>query len=118
MHSLLNVLLNFAYCDKKIQRIRVLKYYEDYYVDDDGVIEWHAGESHQKPKAQKASIKKDLMPTAWHPSRWWDWCMTGDEKKEIMVINMKHFVPDDRKQNNLGNFKSINKHGKLDRNNS
>ena len=22
------------------------------------------------------------MPVAWHPSRWWDWCMTGDEKKE------------------------------------
>ena len=91
MHSLLNVLLNFAYCDKKLQRIRVLKYYEDYYVDDDRVIEWHAGESHQKPKAQKTSIKKDLMPTAWHPSRWRDWCMTGDEKKEIMVINMKLF---------------------------
>ena len=22
------------------------------------------------------------MPVAWHPSRWWDWCMTEDEKKE------------------------------------
>ena len=39
MNSLLNVLLNFAYCDKKVQRIRVLEYYEDYYVDDDGIIE-------------------------------------------------------------------------------
>ena len=48
MHSLLNVLLNVAYCDKKIHGIRVLKYYEDYYFDDDGVIEWHDEESHQK----------------------------------------------------------------------
>ena len=33
-------------------------------------------------KAQKTSIKKELMPIAWHPSRWWDWCIPGDEKKE------------------------------------
>ena len=23
------------------------------------------------------------MPVAWHPNRWWDWCVSGDEKKEI-----------------------------------
>ena len=23
------------------------------------------------------------MPVAWHPSRWWDWCMSEDEKKKI-----------------------------------
>ena len=22
------------------------------------------------------------MPIAWHPSRYWDWCMSEDEKKE------------------------------------
>ena len=21
------------------------------------------------------------MPVAWHPTRWWDWCMSEDEKK-------------------------------------
>ena len=21
------------------------------------------------------------MPIAWHPSRWWDWCVLNDEKK-------------------------------------
>ena len=25
-----------------------------------------------KQKAQKASITEELMPIAWHPSRWWD----------------------------------------------
>ena len=23
------------------------------------------------------------MPIAWHPSRWWDWSMPEDDKKEI-----------------------------------
>ena len=35
-----------------------------------------------KCKAQNAKIKEELMSIAWHPSRWWDWCMSEDEKKE------------------------------------
>ena len=23
------------------------------------------------------------MPAVWHLNRWWDWCMSEDEKKEI-----------------------------------
>ena len=23
------------------------------------------------------------MPVAWNPNRWWDWCMSEYEKKEI-----------------------------------
>ena len=23
------------------------------------------------------------MPVAWHPTRWWDCCVSEDEKKEI-----------------------------------
>ena len=23
------------------------------------------------------------MPVAWYPDRWWNWCMSEDEKKEI-----------------------------------
>ena len=36
-----------------------------------------------KRKTQKAKIKKELMPVAWHPDRWWDWCVPEDEKKEL-----------------------------------
>ena len=36
----------------------------------------------EKCKAQKAQIKKELMRVAWHPSRWWDWCVPEDKKKE------------------------------------
>ena len=33
--------------------------------------------------AFKKELSKELMPVAWHPRRWWDWCMRQDEKKEI-----------------------------------
>ena len=23
------------------------------------------------------------MPAVWHASRWWNWCMSEDEKKEV-----------------------------------
>ena len=26
------------------------------------------------------------MPVAWHPNRWWGWCVSEDEKKEIEPI--------------------------------
>ena len=42
--------------------------------------EWYEG--YQKRKDQKTKIKEELMSIAWHPSRWWDWCMSEDEKKE------------------------------------
>ena len=50
------------------------------YYDDDGYIEWYDG--YQKRKVQKASIKEELLPIAWHRSRWWDWCVPNDEKQE------------------------------------
>ena len=37
-------------------------------------------------KAQKGSIKKELLPVVWHPSRWWNWCDSEDEKKETEKI--------------------------------
>ena len=51
---------------------------DDEYCDDDDLIKWHNG--YQKQKAQKAKIKEELMPTAWHPNRVMDWCKSEDEK--------------------------------------
>ena len=34
-------------------------------------------------KSFKTDMSKELMPVAWHPTRWWDWCNPEDEKKEI-----------------------------------
>ena len=47
---------------------------------NDKFDKWYNG--YKKRKAQKAKIKDELMPIAWHPSRWWDWCDSKDEKKE------------------------------------
>ena len=47
------------------------------YHDKDRLIEWYDGY-----KKRKAQIKKELIPITWHPSRWWDWCIPVDKKKE------------------------------------
>ena len=44
------------------------------------LIRWR--NEYKKRKAQKAQIKKELLPIAWHPSSWWDWCVSEDKKKE------------------------------------
>ena len=36
--------------------------------------------------ACKKGITKELMTVAWHPTRWWDWCIPEDDKKEIKPI--------------------------------
>ena len=54
-------------------------WYEDF-DDDDVHIEWY--DSYQKCKAQKAQIKKELIPIVWHPSRWWDWCVPNGGKQD------------------------------------
>ena len=72
-------------------------WYDDYYDDDDDdgghwdddndedkFFEWYDG--YKKRKAQKAKIKEELLPIAWHPSRYWDWCMSEDEKKKKKEI--------------------------------
>ena len=47
-------------------------------------------DGYQKRKAQKASIKEELMDIAWHPSRYWDWCMSEDEKQETEKLLCKY----------------------------
>ena len=37
---------------------------------------------YKKGKAQKTLIKEELLPIAWHPSKYWDWCMSEDEKQD------------------------------------
>ena len=65
-------------------------WYNDYYDDDGGhwdddededkFFGWYDG--YRKPKAQKAQIKEELLSIAWHPSRYWAWCMSEDEKSD------------------------------------
>ena len=34
-------------------------------------------------------ISEKLMPRAWYPKRWWNFCMSEDEEKEIEPIFTK-----------------------------
>ena len=57
-------------------------WYEEF-DDDDVLITWR--DAYIKRKTQKAKIKEELMPVAWHPDRWWNWCVPEDEKKELEI---------------------------------
>ena len=35
----------------------------------------------EKRKKLKKELSKELILTLWHPNKWWDWCMSEDEKK-------------------------------------
>ena len=37
----------------------------------------------EKRKELKKELSEELMLVAWHSSRWWDWCMSEEKKKEI-----------------------------------
>ena len=53
---------------------------DDDYCNYDKLIRWYDG--YKKGKGQKVQIKEELMPIAWHPSRYWDWCMSEDKKQD------------------------------------
>ena len=37
----------------------------------------------------KKKVSEELIPAVWHPKRWWDWCVSEDEKKEIDPMFIK-----------------------------
>ena len=46
----------------------------------------------KKRKKLKKELSEELRPVAWHPSKWWDWCMSEDEKKEIDPMFIEDLV--------------------------
>ena len=60
-----------------------LKIWHDYwFVSQQQLAVWYTEwyEGYKKWKAQKAKIKEELLPIAWHPDRVMDWYMSGDKK--------------------------------------
>ena len=51
---------------------------------DEELHEWFNG--YNERKAQKAQIKAELLPIAWHPDRVIDWCFDEEEKKDLMRL--------------------------------
>ena len=56
--------------------------------DEDNFFKWYG---YKKQKVQKASIREELLPIAWHPLRYWDWCMSADEKQEMFLSLMTRY---------------------------
>ena len=56
----------------------------EYFDNNDYFIRWC--NPYQKRRAQKASIKKELLPIAWHPLRWWDWHVPEDVKRDTEAL--------------------------------
>ena len=50
------------------------------------VLRWYKG--YKQRKAQKAKIKEELMPVAWHLDRWWKWFVPEHEKKELEIYSI------------------------------
>ena len=48
------------------------------------LLAWHI--KFEKRKALNKKICEELMPIAWHPKRWQNFCMSEDERKEIEPI--------------------------------
>ena len=45
----------------------------------------------EKCKALEKELCEESMCVAWHPNRWWNWCVSEDEKKEIDPIFIEKF---------------------------
>ena len=49
--------------------------------DADTIIHTRLLAWHSKFEKQK-NISEEFMPIVWHPKRWWNFCVSGDEKKK------------------------------------
>ena len=62
-------------------KINFFEWYDD---NNYNFFEWNDG--YQKFKTQKAQIKKELLPIALYPSRWWEWCVPEEEKSDTAAL--------------------------------
>ena len=44
-------------------------------------LAWHI--KFEKRKILKKELNEELMPIMWHSNRWWHFCVSEDEKKEM-----------------------------------
>ena len=43
----------------------------------------------EKRKTLKNKLNEELMPVAWPPKRWYDWCVSDDKKKKLNQLLLK-----------------------------
>ena len=64
--------------------------------DDSGILFmsdfWLGIRNLKNVKHLKKESNEELMPVAWHPNRWWDCCLSEDEKKEIDPVLIEGII--------------------------
>ena len=76
-------------CKKAVDKEpEVLQYVPDYFVSQKMLVNpvcpiQEFCEDYRKRKNLKKAIYLELLPIAWYPSRFLDWCIPEDEKREI-----------------------------------
>ena len=48
------------------------------------LLVWHI--KFKKCKPRKKKLSEELMPVAWYPKRWWNFCISKDKKKKEEAI--------------------------------
>ena len=79
-------------CEKAVKKyLWLLKYVPDWFVTHEQIKIWHDNDDYYNDDEliegykgyQNTRLKKEeLLPIAWHPLRFWDWCMSEEENKE------------------------------------
>ena len=49
----------------------------------------------EQRKAFKKDISKELIPVAWHPTRWSNWCFPGhafSAHRQYMILGYRHIL--------------------------
>ena len=82
------VVLQEMWCENRDWFVVLQEMWCEDFDDTNYLIRWR--NAYKKRKAQKAKVKEELLPVAWHPSKWWGWCVSNDEKRnrKIAGINM------------------------------
>ena len=74
-------------CNQAVKKdAELLKYVVDWFVTAEMLKnskDKECIETYKQCKAQKAMIKEELLPIAWHPDRVIDWCFDEDEKEVL-----------------------------------
>ena len=80
-------------CNNAVEaKPEMLRYVPDYFITKEMLEIGTYDEieaSYYKRKKLKKDIHNELALIAWHPKRWWDWCVDIEEKKEVEKMWLK-----------------------------
>ena len=58
----------------------------DWFVTQEQIKSWYDDDYDDEVPGWYKELKEELLPIAWYPSRYWDWCIPEDEKKNREIV--------------------------------